>query len=415
MPAPNDAVPKSRCPISSAAPRPTTRRCAPANSVSASARAGPASASRRRACAAARRRGAGARAPAEAIRAVSETGQDRSRDAEEQEQDLRVERVAGGRCPAPRPRLSPTIPAPASRLSRLCARAVISVRTRRSGCRQIVREPSTWIWVWMSSGRAAITAPSTRANVGLREQQHVVRRRGGLRARQRADLLEQRVGVRQVDDPADRHPWAGGRPAARRRRSSPGATCRLEAVCWASSTPFRRSRQQPQLTRERRPRSRAGSPSTRAAPVVCAVPWAVAVRPGTGVNRDRSVPALDRGTCGPGRARRRASDAGLDLHLPVDGDAGDRALGHLRVRRRQEGPDRRDQGHADGDTERGGEIRAGRWVMSPRSQVSATMRLACAVGELAVVDLPALGQPLRDAGSWVEIRSAAPLRRRWPR
>lgn len=39
----------------------------------------------------------------------------------------------------------------------------------------------------------------------LRQQQHVVRRRGRLRPGGRVDLLEQRVGLRQVDDAVDAH------------------------------------------------------------------------------------------------------------------------------------------------------------------------------------------------------------------
>ena len=56
----------------------------------------------------------------------------------------------------------------------------------------------------------------------------------------------------------------------------------------------------------------------------------------------------------PGRCEDcRGACAGLRLDLPVDGHLLDGAPGHLRGRRGQEGPDRRQERHADGDAERG--------------------------------------------------------------
>ena len=161
VPAPKEAVPKLLWPISSAAPRPTTTPSTPASSVSASAirTSVRVEAPRVRSSAASRRRRSGAR---RGDQGGHQAGQDRSRDAEEQEQDLRVQGVLargverGAEVVADDPG------------SREAALEVVRPRGDGVECGagavgKCVRQRA-WIWVRISSGRWAITGASTRAN-----------------------------------------------------------------------------------------------------------------------------------------------------------------------------------------------------------------------------------------------------------
>ena len=72
--------------------------------------------------------------------------------------------------------------------------------------------------------------------LGLIEDRHVVRRCGGLRAGRRADFWNSESAWGRSTIPSTLRS-TGAMPARPICTVSPGAACRLAAVCWARSTP----------------------------------------------------------------------------------------------------------------------------------------------------------------------------------
>ena len=197
-PAPKLAVPN-------AAARRAARRRGRAATPTPPASAASASASAhqlpRRGAARAQQRGVAAAAVGarRGDRGGQQPGEDRAGDAEEEEQQLARTARPGApgraRCRGCRRRA----PAPASCVSRLRALPGDLGEGGARAAGQRVRAARAWICV--VTARRARSA----ANVRRREQDHVVGRRLRLGAGRRADLLEQRVGRREVDDAVDAH------------------------------------------------------------------------------------------------------------------------------------------------------------------------------------------------------------------
>ena len=128
-------------------------------------------------------------------------------------------------------------------------------RPRRCRASRLRAAPLTWVKAAAgslgsvaSSRSVDLAADQVRAERGqrvetacqglARHQQHVVGRRLRLGAGRCADLLEQRVGLGQVDHPVDPGLTRGSQACPPDRTVSPGPACRLAAVCWAIRTPL---------------------------------------------------------------------------------------------------------------------------------------------------------------------------------
>ncbi len=180
-----------------------------------------------------------------------------------------------------------------------------------------------WIWVWTWSGRRGEGVEQVVPLRG-REEEHVVGRRLRLGLRRCADVLEERIGLREVDDPVD-----GDRdrvePGSSEVTVSPGATWRLAAVCWATSTPLparpgRGSRQgrRPVVVGQAEDDARSGG-------LRRATGGGLEPRGG---GRSRPSGGLDERVGGDRRLEPGQVGAGLGLDLPIDGDVADGAPGH---------------------------------------------------------------------------------------
>ena len=191
--APNDPVPNALLPISSAAPRPSATPRIAGDGVSASASR---TSVRRRRAAGAQQRGVSPAAIGSGgcDQRGQQSGQDGAGHAEEQEQDLRVQRIPAGAVQRDAEIVADDARS-GSRLSRLCARARSRRCTRRRAWRgagaRAARGPGC------GSARAGWRAPrSTRANVAAgssstlsgapRAERRAVRRRSETASRPRA-------------------------------------------------------------------------------------------------------------------------------------------------------------------------------------------------------------------------------------
>ena len=184
------------------------------------------------------------------------------------------------------------------------------------------------------------------------EQQHVVGRRLRLRARWQPDLLEQRVGLREVDHAihadADRC-----EPGALDRDGVAGRGVEVGGRLLCDQHAGRRTGKVADHTREHRSVSRGQAEHhTR--------PGGLRTRSGcrresTGrreLHRERATYAGRRlRGCKHGGGVR----PGLGLHLPVDADRRHGACGHRGFRCGEEGADRGEQRDGDGDPCRGGD------------------------------------------------------------
>ena len=141
---------------------------------------------------------------------------DHARQAEEQEQQLRVDGV-GTRAIQLRRQVVPD--RTAAREGRFeVLRATDDLGERRAGVGgQVVGE----LHMDLRGGRPRRGVREQRVPRRVREQDHVVRRSCGRRSRRDTDRLEQRVGSRQVDDAGDRHRRLGLTRSPDRDRGTP--------------------------------------------------------------------------------------------------------------------------------------------------------------------------------------------------
>ena len=241
----------------------------------------------------------------------------------------------------------------------------------------------------------------------LGEKDHVVRRRLRLRADGCADLLEERVGCRELDDAIDAHAHRGeacpsdGDGVTRRR---------VEVGSGLLGKEYARSgtREGADLAREgagvvgRQPEDDPGSRRLHRTAGARGE-----ARGGAETHREgRSDPG--KGPGGRDHAGRRGAALGLDL--PVDRDAPDCPVGHLRGGRREEGSDRGEQGDADGHPE-GGRDQA---APASREQPSDPGRGQHEISRKVVWSRPSCisqrsGRRSATVGSWVVTTRAAPL------
>ena len=190
----------------------------------------------------------------------------------------------------------------------------------------------------------------------------------------------------------------------------PGAACRLEAVCWASSGPLRL----PVSSRSSRGNVLAycaGSPRICAAPVVWVLPWVVLVRPGAVVKLTGSAWLT------PGKPR--TVDSTAEGWAPVRActcqSTGTRAIARWVIR--EVVADRKVPIAAINATPTAtpstvARIRAGRCAISPRTQISATMPPPDPGLRARRCGSPSeSGTASATAGSWVETTRPAPDRR----
>ncbi len=182
----------------------------------------------------------------------------------------------------------------------------------------------------------------------LRQQEHVVGRRGRLRAGGRADLLEERVGLRQVDDAVD----------AYARRAEPGTAdahrvarqgVQVGRGLLGDQRAGRGAREEAQLSGERtRVGVRDAQDDARTG----------GLRGGAGAGEAGGTAEAHRerrahSRCGPhgGEDGVRIGAGGL-LHLPVHGDLGGGPPGHGRLGGGEEGAEGAEERHGDGDAGR---------------------------------------------------------------
>ena len=177
-----------------------------------------------------------------------------------------------------------------------------------------------------------------------RQQHHVVGRRLQGGSGRHPDRLEQLVGVRQIDDSCNPHRRVGLRHATDRHRvADPDMQVRRRLL--GNQDAVERAEQQAELRRKGRVIGRSEAEHLPGArhlhgpagrgfePLHIRV-----VDPRRLAHRRRLARrVLDRGAVG----------AGEQLHLPVHGHGGDRALGHRRRARAHEGAERGEQRHRE--------------------------------------------------------------------